>query len=227
MPTIRDRILAHLLAHPEGATDSELTRALGLKNQAQANQRCHQLADEGLVVRRRVNGRLRNYATGAAQSTPPLAPPAAPARPRPEVGAGQRPWHWEGNVQSWAAAYLLRQGYFVRRVADTAAHEHGIDLVAEKGGRQLWVTVKGFPAGTGSAQISAQARIWFEGALFDIIDWRGQDPGVELAMALPDFPRYRHLAERVRWLQPVAGFSYLWVHEDGSVLREDPAQRPG
>jgi len=226
MPTIRERILAHLQAHPEGATDSELTRPLGLKNQAQANQRCHQLADEGPVVRRRVNGRLRNYATGAAQGAPPPAPPAPPARPRPEVGAGHRPWHWEGNVQSWAAAYLLRQGYFIRRVADTAAHEHGIDLVAEKGGRELWVTVKGFPAGTRHTQPSTQPGIWFEGALFDIIEWRGQDPGVELAIALPDLPRYRHLAERVHRLQPIAGFSYLWVHEDGSVSREDPAQRP-
>ena len=84
MPTIGDRILAHLLAHPEGATDSELTRALGLKNQAQANQRCHQLADEGPVVRRRVNGRLRNYATGAAQGASP------PRRPHHRPGLARR-----------------------------------------------------------------------------------------------------------------------------------------
>lgn len=177
-----------------------------------------------LVVRRRVDGRLRNYATGAALRVPPPSPPAPPAQPHAEVSAGPSPWHWEGNVQSWAAAYLLSQGYFIRRVADTAAREHGIDLVAEKGGRELWVTVKGFPAGTSRAQPSTQARVWFEGALFDIVEWRGRNASVELAMALPDFPRYRDLAERVRWLQPIAGFSYLWVHEDGSTSREDAAQ---
>jgi hypothetical protein len=41
-------------------------------------------------------------------------------------------------------------------------------------------------------------------------------------MALPLFPRYRNLAEKVRWLHRVAAFSYLWVNKDGSVWREYP-----
>lgn len=215
MATVRDRILDYLRSHPEGADDDELTRALGLKYRAQANQRCRELVDEGLVIRRRINGKLRNDAAGVREPHPP-----APPSPRPPAGVGGKPWYWEGNVQSRVAAYLLGQGYVIRRIADTANHEHGIDLVAEKGGRALWVTVKGYPAGTDRTRPSTQARHWFKGALFDIVVWRGEDTQVDLAMALPDFPRYRRLAERVCWLQSSARFSYLWVREDGSVRAE-------
>lgn len=217
MATIRDRVLDYLRSHPEGADDGELTQALRLKNRAQANQRCHQLVDEGLVVRQHVNGRFRNYAIGV-----PKQVASAPLAAAPRHGGASEPWYWEGNVQSQAAAHLLAQGYVIRRLADTAGHEQGIDLVAEKDGRPLWVTVKGFPAGTARTQPSTQAGHWFKDALFDIIEWRGEDTQAELAMALPDYPRYRRLAEKVRWLQRGAHFSYLWVHEDGSVSEEHP-----
>jgi HJR/Mrr/RecB family endonuclease len=38
--------------------------------------------------------------------------------------------------------------FYIRSVANTASHQQGIDIVAEKDGKLLWVTVKGYPQGT-------------------------------------------------------------------------------
>lgn len=215
MARVRDLILAYLQTHPEGADDGELTEALGLKYRAQVNTCCRQLADEGLIVRKLARGRLRNYAVSV-----PGRIASATGRESATTQTGEKPWHWEGNVQRRAIAYLEAQGYTIEHAADTAAHEHGKDIIANKGGRALWVTVKGYPSETLRTRPSTQAGHWYKDALFDIVAWRGQDPKAELAIALPLFRRYRSLAEKVRWLQLAAGFSYLWVSKDGSVRRE-------
>jgi hypothetical protein len=220
MPTVRDRILEYLKAHPQGADDTELTSALGLKNHAQANLHAHELERMGLVVRRRGTGNILNVYTGEAAPHPatqaPAPLPEPPASPAPQPDRRQS-WFWEGNVQSAVIHHLVMHGYKIMYVADTASHQAGKDIVAAKDGRTLWVTVKGYPTGTDKTNASTQARIWFSGAIFDIVVWHGEDANVDLAVALPDYPTYRHLAERVRWLQPVAHFAFLWVAESGEV----------
>lgn len=217
METVRDRILDYLSRHPEGATDSELTAALGLKRHQQANSCCRELAAQGRIARRSVGGTLRNFSSGAPPKPSPVQPAAAeqPATPR----RAERPWFWEGHVQDAVVKHLQAQGYRIVRVADTAAHETGKDITAQGPAGPLWVTVKGYPEGTERTSPSTQAGHWFAGALFDIVTWRGEDAAVALALALPDFPRYRTLAGRVAWLQPAARFTLLWVHQDGTVLK--------
>lgn len=83
--------------------------------------------------------------------------------------------------------------------------------------RLLWVTVKGYPQGTSRTSPATQARHWFKRAIFDILDWRGRDQAVALAVALPEKEVYRKLADRVRYLQPMLRFAFLWVREDGGV----------
>ena len=39
-----------------------------------------------------------------------------------------------------------------------------------------------------------------------------------LGVTLTDFPRYRTLAEKISWFQPVAKFAYFWVQETGKVV---------
>ena len=51
----------------------------------------------------------------------------------------------------------------------------------------------------------------------DIVAWRGESSDAALALALPDFSRYRRMAEKIEWLQPAAHFAYYWVHENGTV----------
>lgn len=126
-------------------------------------------------------------------------------------------WHWEGNVQSAVVRYLVGQGYDTLSACNTASRERGKDIEARTGNTTLWVTVKGYPRDTERTKATLQASHWFSGALFDIICWRGEDEDTNLALALPDFPRYRALADRISWLKSAARFCFIWVSENGGI----------
>lgn len=221
MSTIRERILVYLQRHPEGIDDDELALALGLKRRQQANSHCRQLAAEGIVVRRTVDDKIHNFlapCARAAQDIPARA--LAVSTPPQQDAAGDRAWYWEGHVQDRVIEHLRLSGYRIVRSADTASRETGKDIEAYSPDGPLWITVKGYPVGTPRTQPTTQASHWFKQALFDIVAWRGESANAQLALALPDFPRYRRLAEKVRWLQPVARFAYFWIDEDGTVRIE-------
>jgi len=59
--TVRERILAYLQQHPEGVDDDELARALQLSVRQHANSCCRQLAAEGVIERRKVEGKIHNF----------------------------------------------------------------------------------------------------------------------------------------------------------------------
>jgi hypothetical protein len=208
--TILDRITAYLKEHPEGVDDDELAWALQLKQRQQANSRCRQLAEQGLIERRRVNGKIRNFWLGG-RTIPP-----SPAKGGGEK-EGTEPWFSERNVQAALVKHLAIEGWAVRSVADTANREHGKDIVVEQAGKLLWVPVKGYPKGTPKTHPATQAGHWFKQAIFDILKYRGESNTAELGVGLPDFPTYRSLAEKIAWIQPVARFTYFWVGETGTV----------
>lgn len=216
---IRQRIIEYLQKHPEGVDDDALAEALGLRRRQQANSRCRALAQEGLVGRRQVLGKIHNFWIG--QESVLTRPPRPVSQPTTSL---QYPpnhrssnWFWEGNVQDQVVRYLRVHGWTIRSCADTASHQHGKDIVAEQSGTVLWVTVKGYPTGTERTNATVQARHWFKDAVYDIVRYRGENDRVLLAIALPDFPRYRNLAERARWFEPVAPFFYYWVQPTGIV----------
>jgi len=129
-------------------------------------------------------------------------------------------WFWEGNVQSKIVSFLVSQKYQILSVADTASHQTGIDIIAEKNGKKLWVSVKGYPRGTEKPNTSTQSRHWFKQVIFDIIEYRERDKEALLTVAFPDFPTYRNLAKKITWFKAAVKFAYLWVKEDGSVVYE-------
>jgi hypothetical protein len=213
--TIRQRIMTFLQTHPDGIDDDDLAKVLQLSARQQANIRCRELEKEGLVIRRLVNGKIQNFWAGKDVPLPaPVELALESDLPKFDY------WFWEGNVQSKVVSYLEKQDYKIVSTADTASHQTGIDVVAERGGMRLWVTVKGYPKGTAKTKPSVQASHWFKQAVFDIVAYRGRDRDVLLATALPDFPRYRKLAEKVSWFKPVARFSYFWVDKNGNVSVE-------
>lgn len=59
--TIQDRIAEYLASHPEGVDDDALTDTLGLRQSQQANLRSRRLQDFGVVLRRRLNGKIHNF----------------------------------------------------------------------------------------------------------------------------------------------------------------------
>lgn len=131
--------------------------------------------------------------------------------------ATDRPWFREGQVQEAVVGALRANGWTIVEVANPATRAPGKDVVVARDGHRLWITVKGFPRRTVRTQPATQARHWFAAALFDIVLYRGEDPSVSLAVALPDFPTYRSLARRVEWLRQTTPFAFVWVAEGGAV----------
>ncbi len=213
---IRDRIITYLQEHPEGVDDDDIADALNLKSRQQANIRCNRLKEEGFVIRRPVHGKIHNFWVGES----PL--PKSSTIKLPEIEPNPRfdDWFWEGNVQSKVIAFLVSINYHIRSVADTANHQQGVDIIAERDGKTLWVSVKGFPNGTERTKASIQASHWFKQAIFDILEYRERDKDVLLGVAFPDFPRYHNMANKITWLKPVARFRYIWVSENGNVVVE-------
>jgi hypothetical protein len=163
-----------------------------------------------------------SYAPGRPRE--PVPPEPAPSSPS---ATGNSSWLWEGNVQAALARYLEAQGWHIDRQADTAHHERGYDLVASMQDRRLAVEVKGYPERTYSrgakegqrkvAVPSAQATTYFGGALASVTKYRETESDLELAIGLPDVPRYRDLAgQRATSLRDL-GVGVLLVAEDGTV----------
>jgi len=216
MPTIRAKILEYLLAHSEGADDDELAEALDLKRRQQANSRCRQLAEDGLLGRHS-GKKIRNFVLDSIRALAIIN--SEQALPEKDM-----PWFWEGNVQNCVIEFLKSQGYSITRSANTITHETGKDVEASRHGQILWITVKGYPKGTPKTHPSTQAGHWFKQALFDVVAWRGESSIATVVMALPDFDRYRNLTKKVTWLEPIARFTYFWVREDGSVVTQLPQE---
>lgn len=210
--TIAQRILEVLKERSDGVDDDELAEILHLKARQQANSRCRALEQEGVVSRRRVDGKIRNFLISSA--------PTTAVRETAALLEGDKPWFWEGKVQSQIVRYLSAQQYDIRSVADTAGRQRGIDIVAERDGEELWVSVKGYPEGTAKTNASLQAGHWFKQVIYDMIRYRGESDSVSLRVGLPDFSRYRSMAEQIEWFKVAARFHYYWVREDGDVTEK-------
>ena len=213
--TIANRIVGFLQNQTQGIDDDELAKVLGLAARQQANSRCRQLEKEGFVIRRAVQGKIHNFWAGKQYS----AKLGAPYEPR-QLDSDSEPWFWEGNVQAQLVQHLAANGYRILSVADTATRQRGKDIVAEHNGKQLWVSVKGYPKGTPKTKPAVQAAHWFKQAIFDVLVYRQQSTDVDLGVAFPDYKRYRSLAEQVAWLRPVAAFGYFRIQPTGQIFTE-------
>ena len=242
------RILDELKKHPDGASDGQLARILVTRHEI-VNSNCRLMEAQGLITRERqggviinkvlvrpeLAGRATTFGGGIRHSvdlpsgiSPPdtemLLDDASVRDPSDHTAhtatpTGERPWSWEGNVQAAVATFLERRGWAIVRTANTATREPGKDIEAVRSGSTLWVTVKGLPL----AHPSAQARLWFADAIFDVVRYRQEDAAALIAVALPESPLYQRWQERAAWLQRATPFDYLWVNEDGTV-RYDPGQ---
>ncbi len=147
-----------------------------------------------------------------------------------EVITGLRDWPWEGAVQSVFAAVLVRRGWSITAVADTARKARGVDVLAEKGPRRLGAEVKGWPsagyadprraAEVKRTQPSNQAGHWFGQALLKAMELLHSHPERESLMVLPNFPRYRDLTGRTRTGRQAAGIHVVLLGQDGVFASE-------
>lgn len=213
---IKEKIIQYLINHKDGIDDDELASQLNLRRRQQANHYCRELETEGLVSRKKVNGKIHNFWIGNKYIVPQLIP----NRDKNKKNSKLNDWFWEGNVQASVIAFLVNEEYRIISVADTEKHERGVDIIAQKNEIKLWISVKGYPTGTQKTNPSVQAGHYFKDVVFDMIKYREENKDILLGIALPDFPRYRNLAKEIAWFKEVAGVIYFWVSENGMVNLE-------
>ncbi|WP_344735090.1 hypothetical protein [Nocardioides fonticola] len=159
--------------------------------------------------------------SSASSSDPLTTSTAAPA------ALADEEWHTEANVQAALVTSLAGEGWRILSVANTATKEHGIDVIASRGGRTAGVEVKGFPSRTYAdparagavkrTSPSTQAGHWYSQAVLAAMRLRGKEPTWRSVIALPDFPRYRDLYAETAGSLTAAQIEVWWVSETGTV----------
>jgi hypothetical protein len=133
-------------------------------------------------------------------------------------------------VQAVFVNLLVRNGWSVTSVADTAAKTPGVDVLAEKGARRLGAEVKGWPstryadprraAEAKPTRPSTQVGHWFSQALLKSMMLLDSHPGYETLMVLPDCPRYKDLTVRTTAGRRVAGIHVVLLNQAGIAKAE-------
>lgn len=173
--------------------------------------------------------RLGAAADGNRDEPPVDRVPQEPQRKAAEPAAGDalEEWHWEGNVQAAMVTYLVSHGWAIKSVANTAAREHGVDILADKEGCRLAVEVKGYPSryyvrgpSKGKVKRTAppmQARVWFADLLMSALILLDEDMYDLIALCLPAADTYANLVNRTRRSLEGLGITVAFVNEAGSV----------
>jgi len=123
----------------------------------------------------------------------------------------------EDRVNDAIAKYLESQGYQILR--QNKGHRQGKDIVAQRESSLLWVTIKGYPAGTGKTHPATQARHYFDAAVADVMRYRSESQQVELAVGLPDRPTYKSLAQQID--KRIANMRYIWFDDANDSFKEE------
>ena len=217
--TVRDDIVRCLRENPEGLSDGELAARLGKLHQ-HVNQTCRLLAREGHVRRDNSIETIRNVLVSAPAVRPkPVTPPVD--------GSIYDDQRWEGNVQDAIVAHLQAERWTVVSAADTASQARGIDIVAERDGRRLLVEVKGYPGTTYArgpragqpkpTQPTVQAQMWLSHALLKTMRTREKHPEAQVAIGLPEMPRYHSLLGEIVGSLAALDVHVLLMHDDRTV----------
>jgi len=145
----------------------------------------------------------------------------------------QTDWFWEGNVVNALERALTENGWRIESKADTQSKQQGVDLLASKEDRKLFVEAKGYPskeyrdprrAGERKpTNPTNQAQQWYSHALLKALRLQTKHPDATIALAFPDFPRYRALFDETQDSLHRWGIVVLFVDSVGKV-RECSAQ---
>lgn len=136
-------------------------------------------------------------------------------------------WFWEGNVTNAVANYLRSQGWAIISQADTSKRERGVDIHATRLKEELMIEVKGYPSRgyrdpnrsgeTKPTNPSLQAQHWYAHALLKALRMQSANSTAQVAVAFPDFPRYRSLHNEIASALRQLGIVTLFVAETSHV----------
>ncbi len=215
--SIRDKLKSTLKTSGPMCDDC-LSSSAFVKPRQTVNARCRELETAGELIRKtdqcpQCKGTKIVNRLLAEKEIPPKRTHVVSESPGTMLD-NKRPWYWEGNVQAKIVEYLVSSGWEILTSADTATREAGKDIVATKNGKELWVSVKGWP----KKSQNVQARHWFSGAIFDLVLYKDLGPNVLLAIGIPGgFSTYQNLIGRVLWLRKNLPFEVITVSEEGKV----------
>jgi Holliday junction resolvase-like predicted endonuclease len=136
-------------------------------------------------------------------------------------------WFWEGNVVNALVHHLAAKGWKIESQANTHSRERGVDLLASKQGIILLVEAKGYPSKSyrdprrANEQKSTnpinQAEKWYSHAVLKALRLQTSNPEAKVALAFPDFPRYRALFDETKLGLAKLGIAVLLVNADSEV----------
>ncbi len=202
MATMKQRIV-ELLRQKVGLSDREITDTLIAKGASQQsiNQICRDLEKQGIVVRSKVNGRIKNYLAGN-QVTSTIDPQETNETTEKVLFLS------EDSLKKHLEKWLTLNGW---KVQVAWGHAQGIDICATQGDKKWMIEVKG----EGSRQ---PMRVnYFLGVLSETLQ-RMDDPLAEYSIALPDLQQFRNLWKRLPNLaKSRTGITILFIDRDGNV----------
>jgi hypothetical protein len=111
--------------------------------------------------------------------------------------------------------------------ADTQSKARGVDIHMVKDGRALLIEAKGYPSTQYRDPLRThekkptnptnQAQQWYSHALLKALRLQTKYPDALVALAFPDFPRYRTLFAETRGGLEQLGVALFFVRETGEV----------
>jgi hypothetical protein len=204
MATTRERVL-ELLIESGGLSDREITDVLISKDAGQQpiNQICRDLEHQGMIIRSKVNGRIRNYLANNSSK------PIVGLQERKEFVESDQAFS-EDTLKKHLEEWLILNGWMLQVAW---GHAQGIDICATQGNKRWVIEVKG---GGSRPPMRVNYFLMILGETLQRMD----DIESDYSIALPDLQQFRNLWNRLPQLaKRRTGISILFVDRDGKITQ--------
>lgn len=202
MANMKERIV-ELLRDSSGLSDREITDTLIKKGAAQQpiNQICRGLESQGIIIRRKLDGRIKNFLTNHTSDS---IDEAHDKKSRTEDDLSLSEDVLKKHLKNW----LIQNGW---EVQVAWGHSQGIDICAMKDNKRWVIEVKG----EGSRQ---PMRVNYFLAILGETLQRMNDSESDYSIALPDLQQFRNLWDRLPTLaKQRTGISIVFVDHSGRI----------
>lgn len=195
--TQKEKIIMELL-NEGGQTDTQLETKLNMRHQS-INQACRELEREGLLIRDKSQGVIRNI------------PTKKPYVPKTQVQPAETEGLHEEPMKQILNAWLKEQGWSTRVAWGKS---HGTDIDATKDNQRWIIEVKG--CGSRNAM-----RVNYFLAILGEMLQRMDDPNAKYSIALPDMQQFRNLWNRLPKLaKDRTCIDAIFISENGAITFE-------
>jgi hypothetical protein len=204
MANMKERIV-ELLRDSSGLSDREITDTLIKKGATQQpiNQICRGLESQGIIIRRKLDGRIKNFLTNHTSDSIDEA--------HKKSGTEDDLSLSEDVLKKHLKNWLIQNGW---EVQVAWGHSQGIDICAMKDNKLWVIEVKG----EGSRQ---PMRVNYFLAILGETLQRMNDSESDYSIALPDLQHIRNLWDRLPTLaKQRTGISTLFVDRRGGITHQ-------